>query len=90
MNVLIRLLLQGHTLHIIHSYFTILATTTTHLNFVPVSIVEVATNCNNLSPAAQVIPQSQSAINQLKLKKVVRAPVICVQQQTVRLVRLEL
>ena len=61
-----------------------------HLHLVPVAVVEVPAHCDDLGAAAQVVPEPQRALDQLDLEEVVRAPVVRVEQQAVRLLGLEL
>lgn len=62
----------------------------TYLHFMPVSIVQIISDRYNLCASSQIIPQSQRAIDELQLEEVVLSSIIRVQQQTVRLVCLEL
>lgn len=59
-------------------------------HFMPTTIAELATDGNYLSATSQVIPQSQRSFDQLDLEEVIRASVVCIQQQSIRLIGFEL
>lgn len=56
----------------------------------PVAIVEVVPDGDDLRAPAKIIAQTQRTVHQLQLKEVIRPAVISVQQQPVGHVRLEL
>ena len=60
------------------------------LHLVPVAVAEVVANGDDLRTAAEVVSQSERALDQLHLEEVVRAAVVGVEQQTVALLGLEL
>lgn len=61
-----------------------------HVHLVPVTVVQVPADGEDLGAAPQVVPQSEGALHELDLEEVVGAPVVGVEQQAVRLIRFEL
>lgn len=62
----------------------------THQYFMPMAIIEVPPHSDDLGSPAEVVPQSQCSFNELQLKEIISSTIIGVQQESIRLVRLEL
>lgn len=62
----------------------------THLNLVPVAIVQLSAHGDDIRAATQIVPQTYGTLDQLDLEEIKRSAVVRVQNQAVRLFRLEL
>lgn len=61
-----------------------------HLNLVPVSVVQLASHCYDLRSPAQVVAQSECTLDKLQLEEVIGAAIICIKDEAIRLLCLEL
>ena len=80
---------RGDRAHTVHGQRGVLRASG-DLHLVPVAVPEIVADRDDLGTAAQVVPQPERALDELRLEEVVRAPVVRVQKKAVPLLGLEL